>query len=70
MRRDLERPLLGFRNAIADYSREIRSAAWESGFAEEADILFREKVEPEVASIEQAVRENRSREELGRWSAA
>jgi hypothetical protein len=66
VRRDLERPLLGFRNAIAGYSREIRSAAWEPGFAEEADILFREKVEPEVASIEQAVRENRSYEELGR----
>lgn len=65
VRRELEGPLRGFRRAIADYSRDIRSAAWEPGFVEEADLLFREKVEPEVASIEQAVRENRSLEELG-----
>ena len=68
VRRDLEGLLRGFRHAIADNSREIRSAAWEPGFVEQADLLFREKVELEVASIEQAVRENCSLEELGRRS--
>ena len=66
VRRGLEGPLRGFRVAVAGFSREISSAAWEPGFAEEADALFREKVEPEVEQIEHAARENRSLEELGR----
>lgn len=69
VRRELEAPLRGFRIAVADFSRQIRSAAWEPGFAEEADALFREKVKPEVERIEQAVRENRSIEELA-WRTA
>ncbi len=48
IRHELEGPLLGFYIAVADFSREIRSAAWETDFIEEADVLFREKVEPEV----------------------
>lgn len=69
VRSELDGPLRGFRVAVADFSREIRSAAWEPGFAEEADALFRERVEPEVERIEQAIRENRSIEELA-WRTA
>ncbi len=58
VRRELEGPLRGFRLAIRGYSREIRSAAWEPGFSEEADALFREKIKPEVEKIEEAVRAN------------
>ncbi|MDP9478310.1 MAG: hypothetical protein M3R38_21960 [Actinomycetota bacterium] len=58
VRRELEGPLRGFRLAIRGFSREISSAAWEPGFSEEADALFREKVKPEVEKIEEAVREN------------
>lgn len=65
VRRELEGPLRGFRMAVAGFSREISSAAWDPGFAEEADALFREKVEPEVKRIEHAVLENRSLGELG-----
>ena len=66
IRRDLRVPLLGFRQAVAGFAREIRSAAWREGFAEEAEALFREKVEPEVDKIEHAVEENSSYAELGR----
>ncbi len=66
MRRDLRVPLLGFRQAVAAFAREVRSAAWQEGFAEEADALFREKVEPEVERIEHAVRENSSYAEISR----
>jgi hypothetical protein len=66
IRRDLRVPLLGFRQAVAAFAREVRSAAWEQGFAEEAEALFREKVEPEVEKIEYAVKENSSYAELGR----
>ncbi len=64
VRRSLEGQLRGFRRAVSDFSSEVKSAAWEPGFAGEADVLFREKVEPEVEGIEEAVRENRSYEEL------
>ncbi|MGI8650155.1 MAG: hypothetical protein ACR2KW_07230 [Rubrobacter sp.] len=69
VRRELERPLRGFRLAVSEFSGEVASAAWEPGFAAEADTLFREKVEPEVAGIEEALRENRSLRELA-WRTA
>ena len=58
IRRTLEGPLRGFRLAIRDFSREIRSAAWEPGFPDEADALFREKVKEEVHRIEDEVNQN------------
>lgn len=66
IRRELRGPLLGFRLAVANFAREVRSAAWQEGFAEEAEALFREKVEPEVEKIENAVKENSSYAEIGR----
>lgn len=64
VRRELSAPLSSFRAAVSDFSKQIRSAAWEPGFAGEADVLFREQVEPEVERIEEAVKENRSYGEL------
>ena len=58
IRRTLEGPLRGFRLAVRDFSREIRSAAWEPGFPDEADALFREKVKQEVDRIEDEVNQN------------
>jgi hypothetical protein len=66
IRRELEGPLRGFRLAVSDFSSQIRSAGWEPEFAEEADALFREKVQPEIERIEEAVRENQSLDELAR----
>jgi len=66
IRRELERPLRGFRLAVSDFSSQIRSAGWEPEFAEEVDALFREKVQPEIERIEEAVRENQSLDELAR----
>lgn len=69
IRRELEGPLRGFRLAVSGFSREIRSAAWEPGFPEEADALFRERVEQEVGRIEEAVWENGSLREFA-WRTA
>lgn len=66
IRNDLETPLRNFRLAVSGFSREIQSAAWEPGFAEEVEILFREKVEAEIAGIEEAVKENRSYEQFSK----
>ena len=66
IRRELEGPLRGFRLAVSDFSRQIRSAGWEPAFSEEADALFREKVQPEIEQIEEAVRENRPLDALAR----
>lgn len=68
-RRELEGPLRGFRLAVSGYAREVASAAWEPGFPEEADALFRERVEPEVEIIEGKIREDASLRELA-WGAA
>jgi hypothetical protein len=70
IRRVLEGPLRGFRLAIAGFSGEIRSAAWDPGFPDEADALFREKVEPEVERIEEEeVRQNAGLAEFA-WRTA
>lgn len=69
IRRELEGPLRDFRLAVSGYAREIRSAAWEPGFPEEADALFRESVEPEVEIIENRVRDEASLKELA-WGTA
>jgi hypothetical protein len=69
VRRELEGPLRGFRLALSGFSQQVRSAAWEPGFPEEADALFRERVEPEVERIEEKVRENAALGELA-WRAA
>ncbi len=69
IRHELEGPLRGFRLAVSGFSREIRSAAWEPGFPEEADTLFRERVVQEVERIEEAVTENGSLREFA-WRTA
>ncbi len=69
VRRELEAPLRGFRLAVSGFSREVSSAAWGPGFPEEADALFRERVEPQVEIIEEKVREDASLRELA-WSTA
>lgn len=70
VRHSLEGHLRGFRSAVSGFAREIQSVAWEPGFAGEADVLFREKVEYEVQGIEEAVRENRSYAILGEGAVA
>jgi hypothetical protein len=69
IRRTLESPLRGFRLAVRDFSREIRSAAWDPGFPDEADALFREKVAPEIDRIEEEVRQNAGLAEFA-WRTA
>ena len=69
VRRSLEHPLRGFRLAISGFSKEIRSAAWEPGFPDEADALFREKVKPEVERIEEEVKQNAGLAEFA-WRTA
>lgn len=69
VRRELERPLRGFREAIRDFSREIRSAGWEPGFPDEADALFREKVKPAVDRIEAEIKQHAGLREFA-WKTA
>ena len=64
--RNLRLPLLGFRPAVANFAREVRSAAWQEGFAEGVDALSRAEVEAEVERLEHAVKENSCYTEIGR----
>ena len=60
IRRELEAPLIRFRNAINIYSEEIKTASWDSDFPIEADHVFRHKIEPAVLDIEDAVKSSKS----------
>jgi hypothetical protein len=60
IRRELEGPLIRFRGAVIKMSKAIRSAAWDEDFPGDADMAFREAVEPAILDIEEAVQENGS----------
>lgn len=58
IRRELETPLIKFRAAMIEFSGEIGSASWDADFPIEADKVFRQKVEPAISEIEEAVQNN------------
>lgn len=60
IRRELEDPLIRFRGAVIEMSEGIRSAAWNEDFPDDADMAFREAVEPAILEIEGAVQDNGS----------
>jgi hypothetical protein len=60
IRRELEDPLIRFRSAVIEMSEGIRSAVWDEDFPDDADMAFREAVEPAILEIEEAVQDNGS----------
>lgn len=65
VRDELAEYLDAFREAVADSALVIESSPWEpSRFAEEAELVFREKVAPAVERIEQRVKSDRHLKEL------
>jgi hypothetical protein len=65
IQRELNKPLLKFRAVMIEFSKEIQPASWENDFVYEADNVFRGKVEPIIAEIEDAVESNKYLHELG-----
>jgi hypothetical protein len=59
IRKELDKPLIRFRSAIIQFSRDAQSAAWDKEFSKEAEQVFREHVEPAVLDIEEACRSNK-----------
>lgn len=55
IRADLDAPLARFRAAVDEFAAEVASAAWDPDFAVEADRVYRQRVAPAVAEIEDAV---------------
>jgi hypothetical protein len=64
IRSELERPLVRFRGAMAKFSKEIETAAWDATFADDAEGLFVREIEPAVLEIEDAVKANSFLREL------
>jgi hypothetical protein len=65
IRSELLPHLEAFREAVAEAAAVIESASWDGArFAEEAELVFREKVAPAVGRIERAVQDDRSKKEL------
>ncbi len=59
IRKALDKPLIRFRSAIIQFSREVHSTSWDKDFPKEAEQVFREHVEPTVLEIEEACKSNR-----------
>ncbi len=47
IRKELDKPLVGFRSAVMRFSREVENAPWGEDFPLEAERVFREHVEPQ-----------------------
>ncbi len=55
VRSDLDGPLARFRAAVDEFAAEVASAAWDADFAVEAARVYRQRVAPAVAEVEDAV---------------
>lgn len=58
IRRELNGPLVRFRSAIVQYSRQVQSAPWDKDFPIEANEVFVEHLAPAILEIEEACRSN------------
>ena len=58
IRRELEGPLVQFRSAVVEWSREFSSLGWDPRFPLEVNQLFIEKIAPAVKDMREAVEEN------------
>ncbi|MDP9363098.1 MAG: hypothetical protein M3Q10_02500 [Chloroflexota bacterium] len=58
IRTELEAPLVRFRAAMIELGKLVEAAAFEEGFADQVDELFRVKVEPALLEIEEQVQAN------------
>lgn len=58
VREALSGPLIRFRSAMIGYAKAIESAQWDETFRHEAEIMFRQHVEPAVLAIEEELRSN------------
>lgn len=59
IRKELAPYLDAFREAVGQFAEAIGPASWDEEFAEEAERIFREKVDTAVRRIDQVVEENR-----------
>ncbi len=58
IRTELEEPLVRFRSAMVEMGKLIESSAYEEGFREQVDEVYRAKVEPALVEIDDRVRNN------------
>jgi hypothetical protein len=69
VRRQLARPLVRFRAALATLTAEFESAAWDEGFAREIDDLYRQQVAPALLNVQEALEELGARPTLLRLAS-
>lgn len=58
LRTELAAPLLRFRSAVMQLSRELQDAPWQPGFDREAESIYESKVVPALIDIGEAVESN------------
>lgn len=58
IRKELDRPLVNFRAAIIEFTRDVKNEPWDQAFTLEAERVFLERVKPAVLDLEDACRSN------------
>jgi hypothetical protein len=58
IRKELEKALINFRAGIIKFTKEIENAPWEEDFPQEADLIFRQYVQPGILELEDATKSN------------
>ncbi len=58
IRKELTPHVKPFREAMIGFSRDISAQPWEDDFAKEAELMYHEKVSPEIQRIEDALKSN------------
>lgn len=59
IRKELNKPLVRFRQTVIGFSEKIKPASWDRDFPLDADIVFYRDIEPAVLEIEEEVKANR-----------
>ncbi len=60
IRKELDKPLIRFRSAIIDYSKNIETQPWNDSFQQETEELYIRDIAPAILEIEDAYKSNKS----------
>ena len=66
VRRDLQEPLVRFRGAVTGMARDLETTPLDDRFRREAEELYRERVVPELLTLDESMREARLGRQLRR----
>lgn len=58
IKKELSKPLVNFRKAIFDFSKQIKSAPWDNDFKYDCQKLYHTQIAPSLNELEQKIKDN------------